>query len=1062
MRIVLDLQKAQIESALETVNKPTLLLAQAIVRNREDHDIILALSGLFPDTLESVRAAFDHLLPQKNIRVWHSAAPVRESGLGNKWRRQVAEHIREAFLAHLQPDIVFIPSFFDGYEDECVTSIGVFAPHLKTVVAVHGKDTAPIDNTGSDREIHRLHRLEQLKLADLLWVTLSLAADPVLQQLKLPPERIKTAEIGGHDASAQAIGLIKAFEELVSAPSESIGLPPRPRPKLAYVSPLPPERSGIADHSAELLPELARFYDIDVIVSQSDISTPWVIANCGVRSADWLRQNAHLYDRVLYHFGNSGYHRHMFDLLPHVPGTIVLHDFYLGDIHHYLETHAVSPYAHTRALYKSHGYAALAERFRADRIVDVVGKYPVNLEVIQLARAVIVHSQYSRCLANEWYGRQFSNDWKVIPLLRQPNAEADREQARKIVGLKPGDFMICSFGLLGATKLNHRLLEAWINSRLASDANCALVFVGEEQSGEYGAQLRRTIQSSGLGKRIKITDWVDMAAFRNYLAAADIAVQLRAQSRGETSAAVLDCMNYALPTIVNAHGSFAELPSDAVWMLPDAFEDNQLIEAMETLRQDAQRRSTLGIRAKEVVLNRHAPNVCAEHYAHAIEQGYAAAQSGTDGLITAIARLEGYCPTDIECLTLAQSISEAIPIATAAQQLLIDVSATCRNDLKTGIQRVVRALVWELVQAPPLGYRVEPVYLSHEGGVWHYRYARHWTSGTLGVPGAWMADEPVDCLAGDRMLIADFTAAFAIEAERAGIYKELKNNGVELHFFVYDLLPVLMPEYFPPGQFGFSEWLDALTGVADGAMCISNAVAKDLESWLKTTGRQHPRPMRIDWFHLGADIENSIPSTGLPQNAEHVLSKINATHSFLMVGTIEPRKGYLQTLQAFTRLWQQGHDINLVIVGKEGWNGLPDDLRRSIPETVRQLRSHPELGQRLLWLEGISDEYLEKIYAASTCLIAASEGEGFGLPLIEAAQHKLPIIARDMPIFREVAGKHAYYFAGLEPRQLMDAIINWLDLKKADKAPISHTMQWLTWKESAANLVKKLGIAQSS
>ena len=56
----------------------------------------------------------------------------------------------------------------------------------------------------------------------------------------------------------------------------------------------------------------------------------------------------------------------------------------------------------------------------------------------------------------------------------------------------------------------------------------------------------------------------------------------------------------------------------------------------------------------------------------------------------------------------------------------------------------------------------------------------------------------------------------------------------------------------------------------------------------------------------------------------------------------------------------------------------------------------------MLWLEGISDEYLDKVYAASTCLIAASEGEGFGLPLIEAAQHKLPIIARDIPVFREV------------------------------------------------------------
>lgn len=128
-----------------------------------------------------------------------------------------------------------------------------------------------------------------------------------------------------------------------------------------------------------------------------------------------------------------------------------------------------------------------------------------------------------------------------------------------------------------------------------------------------------------------------------------------------------------------------------------------------------------------------------------------------------------------------------------------------------------------------------------------------------------------------------------------------------------------------------------------------------------------------------------MPSHGMPENSEQVLSTLRASPSFLMVGTIEPRKGHAQTIAAFDELWSRGFDINLVIVGKQGW----------MVETLSErLRTHPEFGQRLFWLEGISDEYLEKLYVASACLIAASEGEGFGLPLIEAAQHKLPIIAR--------------------------------------------------------------------
>ena len=133
--------------------------------------------------------------------------------------------------------------------------------------------------------------------------------------------------------------------------------------------------------------------------------------------------------------------------------------------------------------------------------------------------------------------------------------------------------------------------------------------------------------------------------------------------------------------------------------------------------------------------------------------------------------------------------------------------------------------------------------------------------------------------------------------------------------------------------------------------------------------------------------------------------------------------------------------------------GLPEDRRRTIPEIVAKLRNHPRLGTRLFWLEGISDEYLERVYDACDCLIAASEDEGFGLPLIEAAQHELPIIARDIPVFREVAGDCAYYFSGRDARSLAEAVKHWLQLRAECRAPGSASMPWLTWKQSTARLL---------
>lgn len=1056
MRIIIDLQKAQIDFTLKNIENASLLLSKEIVFNNSHHEIVLALSGHFPESITPIREVFDHLLSQKNIRVWNSPSPVNNCDPSNKWRREIAEHIREAFFKHIRPDVIFIPSFSVGYTDESVMSVGNFTPDAKTIVSLNRDDITLIDNTDSRYESYRLDYVKQLNLADLIWVVPPLSMNEASKHFNISSERIKTRLIDGENIYHEtALHLLKLFENIKSKTLTSNILPLKNRLKLAFISPFPPERSGIADYSAELLPELNKFYDIDAIVDESELLSIGQFENCGVKSSEWFSKYSFLYDRVIYHIGNSRFHKYMFNLLYEVPGMVVLHDFFLGDIHNYLETHNISSFAFTRALYNSHGYGALVEHFQAKQISETIRKYPINLNVLQNAKSIIVHSNHSRALADQWYGQGFSSNWNVIPLLRKQNTEIDKVHARSILALNPNDFILCSFGLLGSTKLNHRLLDAWINSRLADDPRCLLIFVGEEQPGEYCNQLRTKIQAYNLDKRIIITGWVEMPIFRNYLAAADMAVQLRAFSRGETSAAILDCMNYSLPTIVNAHGSLAELSTDAVWMLPDEFTDTQLTDAIEALWQDENKRTSYGESARKVILQNHSPQHCAEQYVLAIEDGYSSSRNCTDRLINDIARVKGLQLTDLDLLMLAQSISQATPTETITRQIMVDVSATSSNDLKTGIQRVVRAIVSELIKSPPQGYRIEPVYLSNKGGVWHYRYARKWTIKNLGGFNGWIVDEPVEMIAGDVLLIADFTSMLIVEAERSGLLNRIKNEGVKIHFIVYDLLPLQMPDFFPPGQFGFLEWLDVVIKFADGTFCISQTVSEDLKMWIENVTPIRTN-MLIDWFHLGADIKNSIPTGGYQKNAEQLSSKIMISQTFLMVGTIEPRKGYLQTLRAFSILWQQGYNIILIIVGKEGWEKLPDSSRRTIPEIINQIRNHSELGKRLFWLKGISDEYLEKLYSISTCLIEASEGEGFGLPIIEAAKHNLPIIARDIAVFREVAGVNAYYFEGLEPLELSETIVDWLKLKKNNKVPLSNSLQWLTWKESISILINKM------
>jgi glycosyltransferase involved in cell wall biosynthesis/predicted SAM-dependent methyltransferase len=825
------------------------------------------------------------------------------------------------------------------------------------------------------------------------------------------------------------------------------------RPKMAYVTPLPPERSGISDYSAELVPELIRHYEIEVIVAQRAVSDPWINEKCPIRSIEWFQEHGSDYERVLYHFGNSPYHSHMFGLLQKYPGAVVLHDFFLSSVLAYEEITGGMPGALTEALYRSHGYAALQQRFHAGDLKEVERRYPCNLMVLQDALGVIVHSEFSRQLANDWYGEGTSDDWVVIPLFRSPAQNINRTAARSQLKINNDDFVICSFGMLGPAKLNHRLLNAWLSSALAKKDNCRLIFVGENHGGGYGEELVTTIRGSGCGKRTSITGWVDMSTFRNYLSAADIGVQLRTNSRGEMSAAILDCMNYGLPTIVNANGASSELPDQAVWKIQDDFADSELMAAMETLWQDARCRKGLSEGAKEVIQTLHQPGSCANRYVKAIEAIYKRAETGRHGLIKAIAASDNQTGTDSDIKTVAKSIAISCKSKSSCRQMLVDVSAITRNDLRTGIERVVRAQLSELMRNPPAGFRVEPVFLTDWGGRWHYRYARKFICRFLEIGQAVLSDEPIDINHGDVFYGADFFPGGVIEAARSGLYERWAVSGISINFLVYDLLPVLKPESFPTGAADtHAAWLKAISETSSRLICISNAVADELRSWLERNRPARSLPLVIDAVHLGADFTAVEPSRGLTDDAKNVLAIIRENPSFLMVGTIEPRKGHLQTLGAFERIWDEGRKMNLVIVGPEGWKHLRDPERRTIPDIVRRLLKHKERGKQLFWLKDISDEYLEKIYEACTCLIAASEGEGFGLPLIEAARHKLPIIARDIPVFREVARENASYFNGLEKDDLARTIKNWCDLHVKGKAPSSSDLPWDTWAQNAKKL----------
>ena len=434
------------------------------------------------------------------------------------------------------------------------------------------------------------------------------------------------------------------------------------------------------------------------------------------------------------------------------------------------------------------------------------------------------------------------------------------------------------------------------------------------------------------------------------------------------------------------------------------------------------------------------------------------------------ARIAAFAPTSqrpaVELQETASLVAGLLPRQDTRPRLFVDITELHATDSKSGIQRVVRSVIQHLLTDADAAYKVELVYAAKPLG---YKTATAFTrrmfgdghllkltdlargaessegSDALSGNAATGQDAYIHPQAGDIFLGLDLH--FNIDQDHEHFFNKTRQAGAQVYFVVYDLLPLLLKDTFTPELVEkYGNWLRVVSQ-QHGAVCISQAVAAELRAWVAQHQPAVAQSFNIDWFHLGADIESSIPSTGMPDDGPKLLQQLAAQPSFLAVGTLEPRKRHGQMLDAFEQLWAQNVAANLIIVGKPGW--LTEAL-------TTRLSTHTQLGRQLFWVQTASDEYLEKIYAAASCLIAASEAEGFGLPLIEAARHGLPIIARDIPVFREVAQDHALYFAGDEGAALATAVQSWLVLAQQQKTPDSRQIQRQTWAQSAQQLLSRV------
>jgi glycosyltransferase involved in cell wall biosynthesis/SAM-dependent methyltransferase len=367
--------------------------------------------------------------------------------------------------------------------------------------------------------------------------------------------------------------------------------------KLAFFSPLPPARSGIADYSAALLDELGKLVEVETFSSKP------------------ARFDPGNFDAVLYQIGNNAHHDFCYETALEHPGIVVFHE---ANLHHLVADMTIKRgdwdgYMH--AIEQDGGAAALehAQRVRALEIGPDYEGVPMLRRLLSRSKGAVVHSG---CVESELRSAGFAG-----PVARIPHGawipDASRMDYRTRLGLDETTPLIGTFGFLKPYKRIAESLRA-LRRLVRVEPRAKLILVGEPHP-EFA--LESLIHSLDLAANVRVLGFVPIQDFVGYMAACDIVLNLRYPTVGENSGTLMRALGLGKAVIVSAVGSFSELPDSICLKAPvDASEEDHLFEYLNLLVSRSDVRYALGAKAREWVETECAWPAVAKKYAEFLEQ----------------------------------------------------------------------------------------------------------------------------------------------------------------------------------------------------------------------------------------------------------------------------------------------------------------------------------------------------------------------------------------------------------------------------------------------------------
>lgn len=383
--------------------------------------------------------------------------------------------------------------------------------------------------------------------------------------------------------------------------------------RIAYFSPLPPQKTGIADYSAALLPSLAEFVELDVYTDDALIPQLPAHPSISIRPISAfqgpLDKSHHM---CVYQMGaNVHFHDNIFKKLRRYPGIVVLHDLnmnsFFGEL--YLMQQQVTEYTRLMACtYGAQELPHVRSAHRGDTPYNTA-KYPLFEPLVARSLGTIVHSLYAESIVRQRCPATIVKRMQLVTSIS--TTPIDIAKAKCQLGFAPSDLIVAAFGHMSPSKRLDKLLTASTALR-DQFPQMKLVFVGEVVPGY---DLSSEIAALGLNDITRLTGYVEKSVFHTYLAATDIGFNLRHPTIGESSATLAALMASSKPTLMSNIDAFTEYPDDICIKIDvGENEELQIESALNQLLSNAELRSRIGHNARRYIELTSTPSIVARQY----------------------------------------------------------------------------------------------------------------------------------------------------------------------------------------------------------------------------------------------------------------------------------------------------------------------------------------------------------------------------------------------------------------------------------------------------------------